>query len=191
MRDRRARRAAERGFTLLELLVVITIFGLLLTALTGGVRFASRAWESQDRLIARQGDLDAVQNVLRQLIASGRSFSGGPASFHFVGTMPQSLRREGLFDIALAAADGRLVLAWQPHYNGPADAEAFHAVLAENVTGVRIAYFVAADDEPGAWLRELDKKDAHPALIRIALQTADGRAWPPLVVAPMIEGNRE
>ena len=34
----------DSGFTLLELLVVISILGLILVALTSGVRFAGQAW---------------------------------------------------------------------------------------------------------------------------------------------------
>src|SRR5258708_39228865 len=91
-------RRGDRGFTLLELLVVILILGLIVTALTGGVRFAGRAWATQERRIDRLDDVDAVQNVLRQLIASGYGFQGDASSMHFITTMPRALARGGLYD---------------------------------------------------------------------------------------------
>lgn len=187
MVDRRHNDKSERGFTLLELLVVVTILGLILVALTGGIRFAGRAWETQERMIARQGDLDAVQNVLRQLIASGQAFEGHAGALHFVGTLPRALKREGLFDIVLRTAGDRLVIDWQPHFKGAIPpGEAMETELARNVSALDFAYYFVKGEEPGGWKRE-SKDKKRPALIQIALQNADGRAWPPLVVAPMIE----
>ena len=38
--------AAERGFTLIEILVAVMLLGLLMAALFGGVRLGVRAWEA-------------------------------------------------------------------------------------------------------------------------------------------------
>ena len=48
MSRRHELRAAERGFTLLELLVAITLLGLLMAALFGGLRLGTRVWETAD-----------------------------------------------------------------------------------------------------------------------------------------------
>ena len=73
MRRRERRWPDDRfaGFTLLEVLVALTILGLILVALTNGVRFAGQAWERQERGAGKRGDTDAVQNILRTLIAGG------------------------------------------------------------------------------------------------------------------------
>jgi prepilin-type N-terminal cleavage/methylation domain-containing protein len=91
------------GFTLLELFIVITILGLILAALTNGVRFAGQAWEVQDRRGARQGDIDAVQSLVRNLIASGTAFEGDGTSLRFVSRLPEALARGGLYDVELPA----------------------------------------------------------------------------------------
>ena len=176
------------GFTLLELLIVITIMGMITVALTGGVRFAGRAWESQERIIAAEGDFDAVENVLRQIIASGRSFEGDASSLRFTGTLPRALARKGLFDIELGTSDDRLVLNWKPHFKGPSlPVDPTETELAKNISGVDFAYFFAADQNQGAWQQVAKDKEKSPSLIAIAVHSGDGRNWPPLTVAPMIE----
>jgi general secretion pathway protein J len=180
------RQQDESGFTLIELLIVITILGLIVVALTNGVRFAGHAWQVQERRSERQGDLDAVQNVLRQLIISAHGFNGDGISLRFVATLPDALARGGLYDVELRAIAGRLVLAWKPHFRGPAaESASASADLAQGVSGLDLAYFV----RPGGW--QLSAKDAGhpPVLVRIALQLSDGRNWPPLTVAPMIEAR--
>ena len=176
----------ESGFTLLELLVVITILGLIVVALTGGVRFAGQAWQAQERQSERHGDLDAVQNVLRQLIISAGDFNGDGVSLRFVGTLPDALARGGLYDVELRAPADRLVLSWKPHFRGPmTEAGWSNTDLAEGVRAFELAYYVA----PGSWQRITRDKNRPPALVRIALQLTDGRSWPPLTVAPMVDAR--
>ena len=173
----------EGGFTLLELLIVITILGLIMVALTGGVRFAGQAWEIQQRGSDRRGDLDAVQNVLRQLIASASGIQGDSESLKFTSAMPVALDRGGLYDVTLQSVGGELVLAWKPHFKGAAKTVTLsQTVLTKDVTGFAVAYFTA-----GTWARELKPDGGSPDLIRIALQLDGGKTWPPLVIAPMIE----
>ena len=176
----------QDGFTLLELLIVITILGLIVVAMANGVRFAGQAWQVQERRSEKQGDLDAVQNVLRQLITSANGFNGDGVSLRFVATLPDALARGGLYDVELGALADRLVLAWKPHFRGPmAEAGWTSADLAEGVSGLNVAYYVA----PGGWQSIARDANRPPALVRIALQLNDGRNWPPLTVAPMIEAR--
>ena len=48
------------GFTLVELLVAITLLALVSAALFGGLRFGARAWESATSRIARCSKSTAV-----------------------------------------------------------------------------------------------------------------------------------
>ena len=180
------RPGTESGFTLLELLIVMTVLGLIVVALTNGVRFAGQAWQAQERRSERQGDLDAVQNVLRQLIISANNLNGDGVSLRFVATLPDALARGGLYDVELRALADRLVLAWKPHFRGPMPETAWNSVdLAEGVSGLDLAYYVGSD----GWQFVAQDGNRPPALVRIALRFSDGRNWPPLTVAPMIEAR--
>jgi prepilin-type N-terminal cleavage/methylation domain-containing protein len=180
------RRAAENGFTLLELLIVITILGLIVVALTSGVRFAGQAWRVQERRSETEGDLDAVQNVLRQLIMTARDVNGDGFSVRFVSTLPDALGRGGLYDVELRTQADRLVLAWKPHFRGPTAETGWTSTdLVEGVHRMDVAYFVA----PGGWQRLAEIRNGPPRLVRIGLETSDARTWPLLTVAPMIEAR--
>lgn len=179
------REAREGGFTLLELLVVVAILGLTVVALANGVRFAGRAWELQELQSKKRGDLDAVQNVLRQMITSATDFDGDSVSLRFVGTLPDALGRGGLYDLELRALADRLVLGWRPHFRGPtADAGWNTAQLTAGVRSLELAYHAA----PSGW-QSIAHNGSRPGLVRIDLQLSDGRIWPPLTIAPMVEAR--
>ena len=58
----------RRGFTLVELLVVMTLLGLIATALFGGLRFGVRAWESGGARSAAFAEIEIAQSLLRRLL---------------------------------------------------------------------------------------------------------------------------
>lgn len=179
------------GFTLLELLIALAIFGLVVAILTSGVRFAGRAWDTQERHLDRQDDLVALQSALRTLIASGRDFHGGPDALEFVGTMPRALNISGLFDIELATVDERLVMSWRPHrWPGATLQPKTQTELARGIAGLDLLYFVLGDkQQTGAWLSSLESIKQPPKLVKIVvlLPETDRRKWLPLVIAPMVE----
>jgi len=173
----------EAGFTLLELLVAMTLLSLLLVALSGGVHFAGRAWQMQEERIGRQGDINAVQNVLRQMLASGQSFEGDSGSLRFVGKLPAALARGGLFDIELYRSGDRLLLSWRPHFKGlSASLPHNEAGLLDGVAGLDLAYYIV----PKGWQRVASDKSKPMDLVAVKILLSNGREWPSLMIAPAI-----
>lgn len=168
------------GFTLLELLVAVTVLSLLLVALSGGVHFAGRAWQAQEQRIDRQGDIQAVQNVLRQMLASGKNFRGDAQTLSFVGRMPAALERGGLFDIELSGGGGKLLLSWRPHLkNASGNPSRNQAVLLAGLSRFQMRYFLNQAWAPGA-----NDKNKAPSLIGIDAVLQGGGAWPALLIGP-------
>ena len=184
MNSRQAGRHGEAGFTLLELLVAITILGLLLVALSGGVHFAGSAWRAQEAQITRRGDINAAETVLRQMLASGRDFEGGPQNLKFVGRMPAALARGGLFDIQLHGDGDKLLISWRPHFKGPnTNPQHDSTVLADDVHGLNLSYFSAQH----GWQPTVSDKSVE--LIAMKARSSDGSSWPALLVSPAINGS--
>lgn len=176
-----SRPRSDGGFTLLEMLVSIAILGLILVALTSGVRFAGNAWTLQQERSARQGDAHAVQHALRQMLQSASGIRGSDRVLAFTGKLPAALARGGLFDITLSGSDDLLTLSWHAH-SKVAPPEQGETVLLDGATDFQFSYY----KPPDGWQPVAKAKDP-PALVRIRLRLPGGRQWPALVIAPKIE----
>ena len=184
----RAASRKEDGFTLIELLIAITILSLILVAMSGGLHFAGSAWRKQEDQISRQGDINAVQGVLRQMLASGREFEGASQSLKVVGRMPAALERGGLYDIDLVWGGGDLLLSWKPHFKGASSGlEQNETRLLEGVTDFDLAYYFTDK----GWQRVSADKAKQVDMIAIKARLTGGRAWPTLVIAPAINASSQ
>lgn len=202
----RGRRQA--GFTLVELLVAMTLLAFLSVALFGGLRFGARSWEVVVDSSAERDRIASTQTFLRDRLAQvtlpgparprqtdgDGHLAGGPDEVEFVAPWLSALSLGGLYRFTLwhdDTGDGRLMLRWQPAEADPDTLEelgdlAGQRVLLDGVTEVSLSYFGAADaeDEP-EWLDQWESPDAPPRLVRIELAFADARrVWPGFVVAP-------
>lgn len=186
----------QSGFTLLETLVTLVVFGFLMTGLVQGLRAGIGAWHAQTRTSAARGDLDAADRTLRSLIAridpggvSGRpsTFKGSSVSLMFTTMLPQaaetSTTRDA--DVILALEGHELQLSWLPHYYnrirpGPPPER---VMLLRDVEHLEIAYW----KEPGAGWQTEWAGSPLPKLIRIrvAFTHGSGRRGSDLVIMPM------
>jgi general secretion pathway protein J len=188
------------GFTLMELLVALVVFGLLLTALTAGTRFALAARARQAHRIETGEDLDAVDRTLRHLIGTmdpGVATDGAPhlvANAHsmgFIADLPVSAwlpTRQADVIVAVDAAH-RLVLRWAPHYAtllGPPPLPQVTPLL-DGVERIDLSYW-APGPAHGAWTDRWDST-ALPELVRLRIVFAPGdrRHWPDIVAATAMD----
>jgi general secretion pathway protein J len=199
------RSVAEGGFTLLEMLVAVTVLGLLVIGLTQGVRTGLNLWNVQTRRNATIAELDSTARVLRNVLmsipiqpaaASGTApvavgFKGEPNRITFVGELPTGLGARQPADIAIEIKLGRVVMAWVPHRHetpaGPPPAPT-ETELISNVDDLQFAYWGSTSPtSAAAWLTQWDGP-VLPALVRIrlGLPKGDPRHWPDLIVAPSL-----
>jgi general secretion pathway protein J len=195
-------RPGGTGFTLLEVMVVLVLLGLLLAALTQGLRFGMSAWDLQDAQVARIEGLDATDRALRNLIehmetGEHRSDQKGivttRAQMTFVGTLPEAAAVDRRAEMTLMLAKGgRLVLRWRPLRHeklfGPPP-EIQETLLLDGVETMDIAYWRAAPSGArGEWVGQWTQPGI-PRLVRIRLgfPAGDRRHWPDIVIAPIIE----
>jgi general secretion pathway protein J len=133
---RHSRRPNEAGFTLVELLVALTLLGLISVVLFGGLRFGTRAWEASSVQAERLAKVQAVQGLLRRRIAQalppgpegtrvagpeeGRAvFSGDSDALQFLAVVPSRAGVGGIYAFDLTVIDdgegARLELTWRLH----------------------------------------------------------------------------
>lgn len=194
-------RAREAGFTLLEILVALTVLGFIMLGLGQGLRFGLSAWSTQARTIAARDELGAAERLLRDVIAriepnpqgEPPRFRGLPGAMQFRTRLPMAAEAFAFrtVDAALGVdADRRLVLRLLPNPTALAGAGARPVIAETLLNGVdrlELAYWrPARRTEPAAWVRDWDEQ-ALPALVRlrIAFAAGDRRHWPDIVAAPV------
>ncbi len=192
-------RRGEAGFTLLELLVALVVFGFVLAGIAGGVQFGLRAGGMQAQRIASTVDLGAADRLLRRLVAEmdpgtlteAPEIAGRAATLSFVtdlGRAVAALSGDGEAEIGLGV-DGshRLVLRWSPYRHainlGPPPSVST-SVLLDGVERVQFAYWGHGEGNAGQWLAAWTEKGL-PPLVRIRLFFLPGshQSWPDIIAA--------
>lgn len=187
----------QGGFTLLELVVAITLMGLVLVLLYGGLRLGLNGWDSGEARAEATNRLRLVEEFLRRQLAQSMTvyrisdrqertvvFAGQASRIEFVAPMLAQLGQGGLYRVRIEAEDGRLWIRWRPYLPAdPAAGEERETVLLEGVSGVEWAYFGAENEEDlqPQWRSDWTSPARRPLLVRLNL-TLQGESWPDLVV---------
>ncbi len=192
------------GFTLVELLIAVTLLGLLTTVLAGGFRFGLRAWERGQTHGAGVDEVRLVQTALRRelqqaypFFLTGEAaharidFHGKRDSLAFLGPPPQAMITGGLAKISILAETRggklRLLLEVQPELADGAAQK--RDILIDNLRSVAFAYYGTqrTGDLP-EWHDQWEDAARPPQLVRLEIAFSDGdtRTWPDFVVAPRI-----
>jgi general secretion pathway protein J len=199
----------EAGFTLVELLMAMTLLAFLSIALFGGLRFGARSWEVVADSSEERDRIASTQTFLRERLGNvskpgsarpGRASAAGqlggePDRVEFDAPWLSALSLGGLYRFALwyefeEAGDGRLMLSWRPAEADPDTLEelgdlAGERVLLDGIAEFSLSYFGAPDErEEPEWFEMWERGNAQPRLVRIQLAFDDARrVWPDFVVA--------
>lgn len=209
MQAPRRRHKHQRGLTLVELLVSLTLTIMIVTSLYSGLHLAGRAWQQGSERTERAGEVTLVREWLRRQLTqmhaivdpegAGKNavlFSGAANSLNFIGSLPGHLGGGGLHALTLRPSHDdprQLILEHRafPETLPGFPAEVSRRVLLDAMEGVSFRYFGAEkqDDAP-RWFDAWEIDEHLPLAIRIAVdpQSPDRAAWPPLIVPVMTDG---
>ena len=208
----RARRAKPHrgmraivGFTLVEVLLATVLLAAGLALAFATLSAATQAARRGEAMAQRSERMRAVEGFLRRRLAAARPvsfaldestllpsrFVGEPDRMRFVADLPDYLGQGGpyLHDVRVdeSGAGVRIVLALQivlagrtiedPRPRAP-------ELLADGLRSARFRYrALDADGALDEWQDRWTRIEQLPLLVEVTLTDADGRNWPPLVVA--------
>ena len=199
--SKKSRRPAA-GFTLVEILVVMTLLSVLMLALGSAMRTIAQTEERVDLRLHRADEMRVAANFLSTTlgrVSARRSqtptqvgsslflFSGLPGEVTWVGVMPARHGAGGrhFFRLGLepAAQGSNLVIRFSP-WTGVAEfpdwSQAQSRVMVENVTALVLEYS-AEDVSSAAWLQTWVVPQRLPGRIRLSISTA-AVEWPQITV---------
>lgn len=198
-------RPRQSGFTLIELMVSLTLLGLVVAVLAGAVRtglFGAGIIDERSQAI---GDVRLAHGLIRRQVESARpviwtvdraprvAFAGRGDAIDFLTVIAPQPGLGGPYAARLTRDGNALVLLLRLS-SGEAQAFDFsrdveRTVLLEGVAAVRFAYFGAATRDANAkWQASWVGHDRLPQAVKVQIDfIGDRRAqWPELTVPLMI-----
>ena len=197
----------RQAFTIVELLVALSLLTLIIVGLAGGLRFGFKVWRQGGARVDHGQHVIVLQNLLRQVLGDiypffvrddpthGHvEFVGGANALEFLSSAPIAAGYSGRlrFRLFLDRHADQLDFAMMARPE-LADAEGRAAltsrVLLEDVPSVAFSYFGTARSEKAAhWQDDWTDQTALPQLIRVRVPFTpdDRRFWPELIIAPRL-----
>ena len=192
-----------RGFTLLEVVVALSLLAVALALALGTLRGATGATARAEATAQRDERLRAVQGLLRRQVGaalpmamaidpeSGEAqvWRGESDELEFVAAMPGYLSRGGPHVQTLELVGDRLQFQHAMLTpDGPLDPEREPTVLLDGIEQASFQYRTLDDTgRPGPWLDAWPNPSTLPPLVRLKVTFTDpARRWPELVLAPRL-----
>ncbi|MBB3064708.1 prepilin-type N-terminal cleavage/methylation domain-containing protein [Limibacillus halophilus] len=196
------------GFTLLELLIALTLSGLILAGLGAGLRIVSSSWDRGAALAERHETIGMTQDFLRREFSRLQwlywgagderrlAFEGERRRLRYIVAEPPYPDLPGLYaiELALVRAPGggerllRRRARFHPEERDFDDLEfTDDVVLLEDALGLQFAF--APENNGTTWRGQWSDGERLPRLVSLApgASAGDDLFWPPLWLRPAAE----
>lgn len=205
-----ARRRAQRGFTLVEVMLAITLLALIMAMAYGGFQAAVRSTSTGEALIEQTNQLRITHQFIRRQLSLAQAliieegdepgtqvrFEGDRDRVRFVAPMPGYLSFGGSYVQQLSferGRDGLDLIFYFAMLNGyePGDIEAHDGiVLLEGLRSGSFIFLGEDDDElEPFWADFWEQTDQLPLAVglTIDLDRDHGLVWPDLLAPVMLD----
>ena len=198
----------NRGFTLLELTIALTLLALLSAVLFGSLRLAGRSTDSGQAKVEAASSMRLAQDFLRTNLEAQHPlrmrkivewpilFRGARNELRYASDLPPRVAGGGIwfYRLSVRGDDARSSLMLErviPDLSADAPPEftnAERSILADGIGDLTFGYFGRDPDSAAnvapSWRDHWDDTQQLPMMIRIDVTPKRGPKWPTLYVTP-------
>ena len=202
----------EHGFTLLELLVGITVFSLIVVAVYAGLRLGTKSWEAGEAKTVTSNQIRLVDGFIRRQLTKAHpvltrvrnsawklQFEGTEDGVRFITDMPLHLGLGGLYEVGLTVAedgeDRKMVFTRQlfhPDREGASvNDDIDDTVLIDDLVNAEFSYFGTQQENlRPKWHPTWGSVPRLPTLVRVRTTSQAVGEWPELIVRLRVNAPR-
>ncbi len=193
-------RQALQGFTLLEVLLAMSLLSIMMVLLFASLASSAKSWNLGENKIAGVNQKALAYGFFKHYLVAARpvrttnstsiAFQGDEQSMEFVSHGPLSTAFRGLQKFRLSyqpsAEGGKIGVVLTPYVSGDEALDgAEEQVLLEGIASFQLEYF---DREQGLWLEQWLERESLPALVKIRIGLIDHSDWPAMIFAMKLAG---
>ncbi len=192
----------EKGFTLIEVLIGLTLLSIMVVLLFTSLKICADSWERGEKKIASVNEMAVVYHFFQEHLSVTKpilnetageektcSFQGGSSSLQFVSNFPSSVNRQGLqlFKVNLVEEGDatNIKVRVSPYYSDGEDEDdtVDEVSLIKRVKEFKLSYFGSEDGiSDGIWVDDWLNKTTQPLLVKITIVLENGHYWPDMII---------
>ncbi len=198
-----------RGFTLIEVLIAMTLLSIMMVLLFTSLKICADSWERGENKITDVNEMAVVYNFFQRDLSIAKplwkdlpveedksfSFQGSSQSLQFVSAFPASAGRSGLqmFSLNLLEENNEQVInVTIVPFIRLTEGEKLQkeeVTLLKHVTDFTLSYFSSASEiSESVWTDEWLNKEALPRLVKINIKLDNGIYWPAMIIDLKVTG---
>jgi general secretion pathway protein J len=191
-------RRLQCGFTLIEVLLAMSLLALLVVLLAASLRIGADSWQAGEDKSSQSNRQAVVYQFFKQRISSLRPlpiiheipnglpgeqvFRGRMQELRFAAPLPAASARKGLqiFELYLDAA--RLWVRLTPYQQQSGEKPDEPVELLAHIRQINFAYFGKVEENaPLQWQNDWLQFDRLPNLVKVSVVLDDDSFWPDMV----------
>lgn len=199
-----ALRKASLGFTLVEVLIAMTLLGIMVVLLFSSMKICADSWQKGEDKITEVNEVAVVYQFFQHHLSTAKplwddfsdenkvkvfAFQGKSQALQFVSAFPASAKKSGLqlFSLKLINENNEQIIqvSIKPFF-ASAEGEAWReeeVTLLRHVRNFSLSYFGSDDAQAeGLWQEDWLVKESQPRLVKIKIERDDNNFWPDMIV---------
>jgi general secretion pathway protein J len=196
----------QRAFTLIEVLVAITLLSIMMSLLFLSLKICADSWQKGEAKLARTSEIATTSQFFQHYLTSAKPltleslkktgelsapllFQGGKHSVRFAAALPASAARTGVQVFTVYQQQKQLKVSITPLFpnNLAKQTAKEELVLLTGVSDFSLTYFgstelLANNKSPASWQEDWIAKKEQPRLVKISLSLTDGQFFPDIII---------